>query len=116
MSITVKCAWCGSIMGVKEGELAGGFNISHSICLACGTKICASLDALSDKWDGIERRVGAEKRKGERRRSARHVADTLIALNGVVWVDNKGTDRRRAVRRESDRRTIIKAIFGNVFE
>ena len=63
-------------------------------------------------WNGIERRNNViDRRAGERRRSMRYTADTLIVIEGVTWVDNEGTDRRRKVRRRADRERIAKRII-----
>ena len=53
----------------------------------------------------------ADRRKQERRRSMRYTADTLIVIEGVTWIDNEGTDRRRKVRRREDREKIAKKIL-----
>jgi hypothetical protein len=58
-----------------------------------------------------ERRGADERRKNERRRSMRYTADTLIVIDGVTWIDNEGTDRRRKVRRREDRERIAKRIL-----
>jgi hypothetical protein len=58
-----------------------------------------------------ERRGVNERRKNERRRSMRYAADTLIVIDGVTWIDNEGTDRRRKVRRREDRERIAKRIL-----
>ncbi|HVG20308.1 MAG TPA: hypothetical protein VNI02_14755 [Blastocatellia bacterium] len=65
-------------------------------------------------WNGIERRRVDERRKQERRRSMRYTADTLIVIEGVTWIDNEGTDRRRKVRRREDREKIAKKILEDV--
>lgn len=62
-------------------------------------------------WDGVERRAVKERRKQERRRSMRYTADTLIVIDGVTWIDNEGTDRRRKVRRRDDREHIARRIL-----
>lgn len=63
-------------------------------------------------WDGIERRsTEIDRRKEERRRSMRYTADTLIVIEGVTWIDNEGTDRRRKVRRRFDREHIAKRVL-----
>jgi hypothetical protein len=41
----------------------------------------------------------------------RYTADTLIVIDGVTWIDNEGTDRRRKVRRRDDREKIAKRIL-----
>jgi hypothetical protein len=63
-------------------------------------------------WNGNERRgTEQDRRKEERRRSMRYTADTLIVIEGVTWIDNEGTDRRRKVRRREDRERIAKKIL-----
>ena len=62
-------------------------------------------------WNGIERRASIERRKQERRHSMRYTADTLIVIDGVTWIDNEGTDRRRKVRRRDDRERIARKII-----
>lgn len=61
--------------------------------------------------NGVERRSKIDRRKEERRRSIRYTADTLIVIDGVTWIDNEGTDRRRKVRRRQDRERIAKQIL-----
>ncbi|HSO76353.1 MAG TPA: hypothetical protein VLU47_16085 [Blastocatellia bacterium] len=61
--------------------------------------------------NGVERRSKIDRRKEERRRSIRYTADTLIVIDGVTWIDNEGTDRRRKVRRRHDRERIAKQIL-----
>jgi hypothetical protein len=41
----------------------------------------------------------------------RYTADTLIVIEGVTWIDNEGTDRRRKVRRRGDRERIARKIL-----
>jgi hypothetical protein len=67
----------------------------------------------SDEID--RRRSPRERRKEERRKSTRYTADTLIVLDGVTWIDNEGTDRRRKVRRGEDRQRIAKKILDGSF-
>ena len=62
-------------------------------------------------WNGAERQGTIDRRAGERRRSMRYTADTLIVIEGVTWVDNEGTDRRRKVRRRTDRERIARKII-----
>jgi len=59
----------------------------------------------------VERRTAKERRRQERRRSTRYTADTLVVVAGVTWIDNEGTDRRRKVRRRSDRERIARKIL-----
>lgn len=67
-------------------------------------------------WNGIERRtLRLDRRATERRRSMRYTADTLIVLEGVTWVDNEGTDRRRLIRRRDDRERIAKKILNDAW-
>jgi hypothetical protein len=65
--------------------------------------------------DEIDRRSPRERRKEERRKSTRYSADTLIVLDGVTWIDNEGTDRRRKVRRREDRERLAKKILDGSF-
>jgi hypothetical protein len=62
-------------------------------------------------WNSIERRGKDDRRREERRRSIRYTAETLIVIDGVTWIDNEGTDRRRKVRRREDRERIAKRIL-----
>ena len=62
-------------------------------------------------WNSVERRSKDDRRREERRRSIRYTADTLIVIDGVTWIDNEGTDRRRKVRRREDRERIAKRIL-----
>ena len=63
-------------------------------------------------WNGVERRaIRDDRRKTERRRSMRYTAGTLIVLDGITWIDNEGTDRRRLIRRRDDRERIAKKIL-----
>jgi hypothetical protein len=59
----------------------------------------------------VERRNNNERRKQERRRSIRYTAETLVVIDGVTWIDNEGTDRRRKVRRKEDRERIARKIL-----
>jgi hypothetical protein len=61
--------------------------------------------------NSVERRSKDDRRREERRRSIRYTADTLIVIDGVTWIDNEGTDRRRKVRRREDRERIAKRIL-----
>ena len=64
-------------------------------------------------WNGIERRGAViDRRKMERRRSTRYTADTLVIIDGVTWIDNEGTDRRRIIRRREDRERLARRILG----
>ena len=45
----------------------------------------------------------------------RYTADTLIVLEGVTWIDNEGTDRRRLIRRRDDRERIAKKIIDDAW-
>lgn len=60
---------------------------------------------------GVERRNRNERREQERRRSIRYTAETLIVIEGVTWIDNEGTDRRRKVRRGDDRERLARKIL-----
>ena len=63
-------------------------------------------------WNGIERlATEVDRRKTERRRSMRYTADTLVVIDGVTWIDNEGTDRRRKIRRREDRERLARLIL-----
>jgi hypothetical protein len=63
-------------------------------------------------WDKVERRASsADRRATERRRSLRYTADTVIVIEGITWIDNEGTDRRRKIRRQKDRERLAKRIL-----
>ena len=66
-------------------------------------------DLMSARFQ--ERRNTQERRKNERRRSVRYTAETLVVIDGVTWIDNEGTDRRRKVRRREDRERIAQKIL-----
>jgi hypothetical protein len=67
-------------------------------------------------WNGVERRaIRDDRRKTERRRSMRYTAGTLIVLDGITWIDNEGTDRRRLIRRRDDRERIAKKILEDIW-
>src|SRR5687767_5517395 len=107
MSIQVKCAWCGALLGTKQGKAELGFDISHTICPSCTVKVRGEM-AL---WDGVERRLSEDRRKGERRTSMRSSVNTLIVIDGITWIDNKGTDRRHSLRRRRDRERLAYIII-----
>ena len=63
-------------------------------------------------WDGVERRSSSvDRRTIERRRSLRYTADTVIVIEGITWIDNEGTDRRRKIRRQIDRERLARRIL-----
>jgi hypothetical protein len=63
-------------------------------------------------WNGMERRAAkVDRRQNERRRSIRYTADTLVVIDGVTWIDNEGTDRRRQIRRREDRERLARRIL-----
>jgi hypothetical protein len=116
MAIIRQCAWCGSFMGVKEGDLPSTLSITHSICPTCTGIIKAGTQAAIARWDGKERRCGLDRRSGQRRAATRDVAETLIVLRGIAWIDSTGTDRRRGIRRQEDFKMVVTAILQNAFK
>lgn len=62
-------------------------------------------------WDGKNRRNKIDRRKGERRRSVRYTANTLIVIDEITWLDSESTDRRHKIRRREDREEIAKKII-----
>ncbi|MEN3334615.1 MAG: hypothetical protein V7641_3980 [Blastocatellia bacterium] len=72
----------------------------------------SNLEVNMSVWNGIERRdTVVDRRKTERRRSMRYTADTLVIIDGVTWIDNEGTDRRRKIRRREDRERLARQIL-----
>ena len=116
MLIQIKCAWCGLLLGVKQGEANLGLTISHSICSDCASKVTQGHPVSRPMWDGVEKRTGVDRRRHERRQSDRYVEGTLIVINGITWIDNIGTDRRRVVRREADKEMLMQIIFKGRFD
>jgi len=62
---------------------------------------------------GVEKRRSKERRRGERRSSARYNSDVVLVVDGITWIDDEGSDRRRKVRRRHDRERLAKEILGN---
>ena len=60
-------------------------------------------------WLGNERRLSLERRVVERRRTMRYNVRTLLIIDGITWVDPEGDERRRAVRRLTDREALATA-------
>jgi hypothetical protein len=82
----------------------------YSTVLATGAG--SNLEVNMSVWNGIERRdTVVDRRKTERRRSMRYTADTLVIIDGVTWIDNEGTDRRRKIRRREDRERLARRII-----
>ncbi len=112
MPIHVKCAWCGILIGIKDGEFEEiSLSISHTICPACSARLTGDMTS----WDGVERRLSEDRRKGERRTSMRTSVYTLVVIDGITWIDNEGTDRRRNLRRRSDREWLASKIINGIF-
>jgi len=116
MLIHIKCAWCGLLLGVKQGETTLGLTTSHSICSDCAGKITQGHTVSRSIWDGVEKRAGVDRRRQERRQSDRYIEGTLIVINGITWIDSEGTDRRRIIRREADKEMLMQIIFKGVFD
>jgi hypothetical protein len=112
MSIQVKCAWCGVLVGIKEGEADEiGLNVTHTICPNCLARVSGAMTF----WDGVERRLSEDRRKGERRTSMRTSVYTLVVIDGITWIDNEGIDRRHSLRRSSDRQRLANRIIDGIF-
>lgn len=62
-------------------------------------------------WDGVERRMSKDRRVVERRRTMRYNVNTLVVIDGITWVDPKGTDRRQHIRRLDDRVSLADKII-----
>jgi hypothetical protein len=110
MSIQVKCAWCGALLGIKEGEAEIGLTVSHTICPNCS----AGLSGVKSIWDGVERRAPEDRRKGERRSSMRSSVYTLVVVDGITWLENEDTNRRHSLRRRIDRERLASRIIGGL--
>jgi hypothetical protein len=54
-------------------------------------------------WNGEERRTGQERRVVERRRMSRYDIALLVILDGITWIDERGAERRKYIRRREDR-------------
>jgi hypothetical protein len=67
-------------------------------------------------WNGKNRRSEKDRRKGERRRSVRYTANTLIVIDEVTWLDSESTDRRHKIRRREDREEIARRIIEGSLE
>jgi len=103
-------------MGVKESEGDSAFNITHSICPTCSVKMLQQARAAFAVWDGIERRRGFDRRSGQRRASTREVAETLMVLKGIAWINSEETERRQGIRRKEDFKMLVNAILENTFK
>lgn len=111
MVIQIRCAWCGDVLGIKEGELAAGLTTGPTVCPNCEARV----GGVASTWDGVERRASADRRKGERRISMRSSVHTLIVIDGITWIDNRGSDRRHFLRRLSDRERLASRIISGRF-
>jgi DNA-directed RNA polymerase subunit RPC12/RpoP len=116
MPFTIKCAWCGTLIGVKETEGDSASTLSHGICPSCSAKVLQQARAAFAVWDGTERRRGFDRRNRQRRAATRNVAETLIVLKGIAWIDSEATERRQEIRREKDFKMVVNAILENTFK
>ena len=57
-------------------------------------------------WNGKNRRLGDERRVIERRRTMRYNVRTLLVVEGVTWIDPEGGERRKHIRRRTDREAL----------
>ena len=62
---------------------------------------------------GAEKRRSKERRRAERRSSARYSSGVVLVVDGITWIDDEGSDRRRKVRRRKDRERLAKEILEN---
>jgi hypothetical protein len=58
-----------------------------------------------------DKRRSKERRRQERRSSARYTSGVVLVVDGITWIDDEGSDRRRKVRRRHDRERLAKAIL-----
>src|SRR5215470_16921895 len=61
----------------------------------------------------VDKRRSKERRSEERRSSARSTSGVVLVVEGVTWIDDEGSDRRRKVRRRHDRERLAKRILEN---
>ena len=61
-------------------------------------------------WDGIERRIGRDRRLVERRRTTRYNIHILIIIDGITWIDADAANRRHFIRRREDRERIARKV------
>ena len=57
-------------------------------------------------WDGEDRRQGTERRVVERRRTMRYNVQTLLVVEGITWIDPEDGERRKHIRRRTDREAL----------
>ncbi|HSE97716.1 MAG TPA: hypothetical protein VLD57_05550 [Blastocatellia bacterium] len=62
-------------------------------------------------WQGEERRSGSDRRLVERRRTTRYDVKTLIVVNGITWIEERGAARRTQIRRRADREKIASLLL-----
>ncbi len=115
MPIKIRCAWCGLLTGIKDGEAVAGFDTSHTICPSCAERVNAGLLSPVPTWSGTDRRLQPERRRRERRNSLRCLTDTLIIIDGITLIDGVGVDRRHKVRRQRDREWLAEKIIDMIF-
>jgi len=112
MRMTLKCAWCGSEIGLVDGNSIAEPGISHGICSGCRSKLLGAIHNKAESWDGRERRRVDDRRTRERRRSSTDEADDLMVVSGRTWIDGK---RRMKVRRAADRVWLSDLILSGAF-
>jgi hypothetical protein len=62
-------------------------------------------------WDGMERRVGKDRRLAERRRTMRYNVEALVIIDGITWIDSENDKRRQTIRRQTDRQALAQRVI-----
>ena len=62
-------------------------------------------------WNGVERRLGRERRAGERRRTMRYDVAKLVIIDGITWIDSEAPERRQHIRRHQDRESVARKLL-----
>jgi hypothetical protein len=61
-------------------------------------------------WDGMERRIGKDRRLAERRRTMRYNVEALVIIDGITWIDSENDKRRQTIRRQTDRQALAQRV------
>jgi len=62
-------------------------------------------------WDGMERRIGKDRRLAERRRTMRYNVEALVIIDGITWIDSENDKRRQTIRRQTDRQALAQRVI-----
>lgn len=62
-------------------------------------------------WNGMERRIGKDRRLAERRRTMRYNVEILLVIDGITWIDSENEKRRQTIRRQADREALAQRVI-----